>query len=387
MPSRALSATAIFLTLVVVVGLPEPATAQFAQGPPPPMALDEVELPDGFQIDLYAEDVTAARSMALGDQGTLFVGSFGLITGEGNVGNVYAIRDTDGDHRADEILTILSDLNMPNGIAFRDGDLYVGEIHRITRYDEIENRLEDPPEPVVLKDDLPTDDSHQWRYLEFGPDGKLYFAIGAPCNICERDDPYASLVRMDPDGSDFEVFARGVRNSVGLAFHPSTGDLWFTDNGRDLLGDNLPSDELNRASAPGQHFGYPYCHQGDVPDPDFGEAGICSEYRPPEVKLGPHVAALGLDFYTGDMFPEEYQGQLFIAEHGSWNRENPLGYRVAVAWIQEDHSSGQEIFAHGWLDRSEEWGRPADVLQLPDGSLLVSDDRQGAIYRISYQAP
>ncbi|MSR22315.1 MAG: sorbosone dehydrogenase family protein [Gemmatimonadetes bacterium] len=363
------------------------AVAQVPTAGPLPMALEKITMPPGFHIQLFAQGLTAARSMAIGDNGTLFVGTFGLITGEGNVGKVYAVRDNDGDYRADQVLTYASGLNTPNGIAFRDGDLYVGEMNRIVRYDDVESRLENPPQPVVLKDGLPTDGQHQWRYLEFGPDGKLYFGVGAPCNICERDDPYASIVRMNLDGTEFEIYARGVRNSVGLAFDPETGDLWFTDNGRDLLGDNLPSDELNHATGRGQHFGYPYCHQGDVVDPDFGRPGVCANYRPPEVKMGPHVAAIGLTFYTGDMFPAQYKNQIFVAEHGSWNRTTPLGYRLAVVRVQDGRSSGQEVFAQGWFDGSEVWGRPADVLPMPDGSLLVSDDLQGAIYRITYQAP
>lgn len=363
-----------------------PLAAQFAEGPPPPMALDEIDLPAGFQIEVYAEGLPAARQMALGDDGTLFVGSFGLLAGQPEIGNIYAVRDTDGDGTADETLTILEGLTWPNGVAFRDGALYVGERHRILRYDDIESRLDDPPEPAVVRDGFPEDQSHQWRYLEFGPDGKLYTPVGAPCNVCERDDPYASITRMNPDGSEFEIFARGVRNSVGLAFHPETGDLWFTENGRDMLGDDLPADELNRADRRGLHFGYPYCHQGNVPDPDLGFPGICADFRPPEVKLGPHVAALGLDFYTGTAFPEIYRGQLFVAEHGSWNRSAPLGYRIALVYMHDGVASGQEVFADGWLGADgEEWGRPVDVLQHPDGSLLVSDDRQGAIYRISYE--
>ena len=360
-----------------------PAAAQPAETAPPRMALERIALPPGFRIDLYADALPSARSMALGDEGTLFVGTFGLFTGN-DVGEVYAVRDNDGDHRADDVLTVLQGLNSPNGIAFREGSLYVAEIHRITRYDDIVRRLADPPEPVVVRDGLPTDPSHQWRYLRFGPDGKLYFAIGAPCNVCERDDPYSSIVRMNADGSEFEIYARGVRNSVGLAFHSSSGELWFTDNGRDLLGDNLPGDELNRAPRRGLHFGYPYCHQGDVVDPEFGQPGICANFRAPELKLGPHVAALGLTFYMGQQFPAQYQGQLFVAEHGSARRRPPLGHKITLVHIQDGRASGLKVFAEGWFQGEEAWGRPVDLLELPDGSVLVSDDVQGAIYRISY---
>ena len=355
-------------------------------GPPPEVRLDTVRMPPGFQIGVFADRVPAARSMALGDKGTVFVGTFGLLTGQGNIGAVYALRDTDADGRADDVLTIASGLNQPNGVAFYEGDLYVAEMHRIVRYDGIEARLQNPPAPVVVKDGFMESGNHQWRYLAFGPDKKLYMAMGAPCNICEPQDGYGTIVRMNPDGSAFEVFARGVRNSVGLAFHPGNGQLWFTENGGDGLGDNRPSDEVNHATQSGQHFGYPYCHQGDIVDPKFGKEGACREYTAPAVKLGPHVAALGLTFYTGDMFPAEYKNELFVAQHGSWNRSNPLGYRIGLVHVHEGLSaSGQRIFAEGWLQDGRAWGRPVDLEQLPDGSLLVSDDLQGKIYRITYR--
>ena len=370
-----------------VVALGAPAGAQVPQGPPPPMALETIELPPGFTIGVFADNVPSARSLALGENGTVFVGTFGFFSGNPKIGDVYAVRDNDGDHKADEVVTIATRLNSPNGVAFRNGSLYVAEIGRVIRFDDIESRLRNPPAPALVKDGLPTDFLHQWRYLKFGPDGKLYFAVGAPCNVCEREDPYASIVRMNADGTGFEVFARGVRNSVGFDWHPETGDLWFTDNGRDMLGDNLPSDELNVATEAGQHFGYPYCHQGEVEDPEFGKPGVCASYRPPAVKMGPHVAAIGMSFYTGDMFPDHYKNQLFVAQHGSWNRSQPNGYRVALVHVQDGRASGHVIFAEGWLQGDQPWGRPVDILQMPDGSLLVSDDRQGVIYRISYQAP
>jgi glucose/arabinose dehydrogenase len=324
--------------------------------------------------------------MALGAKGTLFVGTFGLLTGQGNPGAVYAVRDTNADGRADEVLTVAKGLNQPNGVAFHDGALYVAEMQRIIRYDGIEDRLQNPPEPVVVREGFQPSGNHQWRYIAFGPDGKLYMAVGAPCNICEPEQGYGTIVRMNPDGSAFEVYARGVRNSVGLAFHPGNGQLWFSDNGGDGLGDNRPSDEVNHATSAGQHFGFPYCHQGDVVDPKFGKEGVCRNYEPPAVKLGPHVAALGLTFYTGDMFPAEYKNELFVAQHGSWNRSNPLGYRIGLVHVHDGLSAaGQRIFAEGWLQEGRAWGRPADLRQLPDGSLLVSDDLQGKIYRITYR--
>jgi glucose/arabinose dehydrogenase len=354
-------------------------------GPPPEVDLDSIRMPPGFQIRMYTDSVPGARSLALGDQGTVFVGTFGLLTGQGNIGAVYAVRDNDDDGVADEVLTVAEGLNQPNGVAFHEGDLYVAEMQRVLRYADIESRLADPPAPTVIADGMLDAGNHQWRYIEFGPDGKLYLAKGAPCNVCEPEESYGAIVRMNPDGSDLEVYARGVRNSVGLAFHPTSGDLWFTDNGRDMLGDNIPADELNHASGAGQHFGFPYCHQGDVPDPEFGSPAVCEDYTRPAVKMGPHVAALGLDFYTGDMFPATYRNELFIAQHGSWNRSTPLGYRIVLAHVSDQGTAaGQLIFAEGWLQNGQAWGRPSDVLTLPDGSLLVSDDLQGNIYRITY---
>jgi glucose/arabinose dehydrogenase len=273
---------------------------------------------------------------------------------------------------------------MPSGIEFRDGSLYVGALDRVLRYDDIENRLDNPPEPALVSDAFPDKTHHGWKYLRFGPDGMLYLPVGAPCNICEEEG-FAQISRMAPDGSGLEIYAEGVRNSVGLAFHPDTGELWFTDNGRDMMGDDLPGDELNHAPRPGTHFGYPYCHQGDTPDPEFGEGRPCADFEAPALTLGAHVAALGLTFYTGDHFPESYRGQLFIAQHGSWNRSEKVGYNLLLVRFDEaGRVSGSEVFASGWLQDQENWGRPNDVLQMPDGSLLVSDDQGGVIYRITW---
>jgi glucose/arabinose dehydrogenase len=322
--------------------------------------------------------VANAREMALGERGTLFVGSR-------SAGNVYALVDADGDQRAEARFVIDSGLRMPSGVAFRDGALYVGAISRILRYDDIETRLDRPPEPVVITDGLPSDSHHGWKYLAFGPDGKLYVPVGAPCNVCERPGPYASILRMNADGSEPERYARGVRNSVGFDFHPVTGALWFTDNGRDRLGDNTPPDELNHAPEPGLHFGFPYCHGGFIADPRYGAKRGCAEFTPPARALGPHVASLGMKFYTGTMFPPAYRNQIFIAEHGSWNRSSKIGYRVTVVRLDErGRAVAYEPFATGWLQGESNWGRPADVLVMPDGALLVSDDQAGVIYRISY---
>ncbi|MGH7549548.1 MAG: PQQ-dependent sugar dehydrogenase [Gemmatimonadota bacterium] len=343
------------------------------------LPLDTIRLPDGFRISLYAR-VPNARSMTLSPNGVLYVG-----TREGN-GEVYAVTDQDGDGTGDQVVTIAEGLNVPNGVAWREGSLYVAEISRILRYDGIDERLDAPPEPVVIADDYPTESHHGWKFIRFGPDGWLYVPVGAPCNICDPESPFASITRIRPDGSGREIYARGVRNSVGFDWHPETGVLWFTDNGRDRLGDNVPPDELNRAPEAGLHFGYPFCHGGDVPDPEFGDGRPCSEFTPPAQKLGPHVAGLGMRFYTRDMFPAEYRNQIFIAEHGSWNRSEKIGYRVMLVRLDESGTPvSYEPFAEGWLQGEEEWGRPVDVLVMPDGALLVSDDEAGAIYRITYE--
>lgn len=341
------------------------------------LPLNKIRLPDGFEISIYASDVPGARSMALGPNGTLFVGT--------RVGKVYAIVDRNRNNRADEVITVARGLRMPNGVAFRGGALYVGEVSRVLRYDNIEARLSNPPTPVVVNDTFPGDRHHGWKFIRFGPDGQLYVPVGAPCNVCERSDGhYALIMRMNPDGTGLEVFARGVRNTVGFDWHPETKTLWFTDNGRDWLGDDVPPDELNHAPRKGLHFGFPYCHGEDISEPEFGEKHACEEFVPPAMKLGPHVAAIGMRFYTGTMFPDRYRNQIFIAEHGSWNRSTPIGYRVTLVRLEENRAVTYEVFAEGWLQGNAAWGRPADVLVMPDGALLVSDDRAGVIYRIVY---
>ncbi len=277
-------------------------------------------------------------------------------------------------------------MKMPNGIAFYDGDLYVAENHRIIRYNDIEANLGEIPKPEVVIDSLPTESYHGWRYIDFGPDGMLYISIGAPCNVCDREG-FANISRMNVDGSEQEVVARGVRNSVGFSWHPDNGEIWFTDNGRDMLGDNVPPGELNHAPKIGMHFGFPFCHGGDIPDPDFGEQRDCDEFVAPAQKLPAHVAPLGMLFYTGNMFPDEYDGQILIAEHGSWNRSKKVGYRISLVRMANGKADGYEVFADGWLENEESSGRPVDLLVLDDGSMLVSDDQNGIIYRISYSRP
>ena len=276
---------------------------------------------------------------------------------------------------------------MPNGVAMRDGNLFVAEINRILRFDGIESRLADPGEPVVVTDDLPDMRHHGWKFIDFGPDGMLYVPVGAPCNRCASEDPlFASIARMRPDGSGLEVAARGVRMSVGFDWHPETGQMWFTDNNPDWLGDDNPPGEMNILTETGQHFGYPYCHAGDVSDPWYGRDRSCDEFEPPTQKLGPHVAAIGMTFYRGDQFPEEYRGQALVAEHGSWNRSERIGYRVTLVRNENGVATAYEDFVTGWIGEPDEraWGRPVDVLELPGGDILVSDDRAGAIYRIWY---
>jgi glucose/arabinose dehydrogenase len=346
--------------------------------------LNKITVPPGFSIEVYAPDVPNARSMALSPTGTLFVSTR-------QAGNVYAVLDRDQDQKADDVITIASGLMMPNGVAFRDGSLYVAELNRVLRYDDIEARLENPPEPVQVGGDFPSERAHGWKFIRFGPDGKLYVPVGAPCNICDRtgeDMRFATINRMNPDGSGQEVFAHGIRNSVGFDWHPETGELWFTSNGRDRLGDERPGDTLNHAPQIGMHFGFPFCHQGDIPDPEFGERRGCDEFTPPAQTLGPHVASLGMRFYTGSMFPERYRNQIFIAEHGSWNRSpeaGHTGFRITVATLDGNRVTDYSVFAEGWLDPDNtSWGRPVDIQVMPDGALLVTDDSAGAIYRITY---
>lgn len=341
--------------------------------------LDLIKLPPGFKISVFAE-VPNARSMTWGSNGTLFVGNR---SGD----KVFAVVDRDKNGVADEVHTIASGLNSPNGVAFRNGSLYVAEISRIIRFDDIENKLTNPPAPVVVYDKLPTDRHHGWKFIAFGPDDKLYVPVGAPCNICERDNEvYSTITRMNADGSGFEIFSHGIRNTVGFDWHPQTKELWFTDNGGDNMGDDIPADELNIAPQKGMHFGFPYCHQGDILDKNHDSGKSCADYVAPARKLGPHVAALGMRFYTGNMFLPEYKNQIFIAEHGSWNRSTPIGYRIMLVNVENNKPTRYIPFATGWLQSNgNKTGRPVDIEIAADGALLVSDDDRGAIYRITFE--
>ena len=339
--------------------------------------LQDIILPEGFRIEAYAENVDGARQLCMGEKGTLFVSTRDK--------NVYALTDGDGDGKPETKYLIAQGLVMPNGVAFKNGALYVAEVHRILRFDGIEDHLSEPPGPVVVYDHFPTEKHHGWKYIAIGPDDRLYVPVGAPCNICLSDDSiYASITSMKLDGTDLRIEARGVRNSVGFDWDPRNGQFWFTDNGRDMMGNDMPSCELNTLTKRGEHFGFPFCHQGDTLDPEFGIGKKCADYTAPALKLGPHVAPLGMKFYRGSMFPGKYTNAIFIAEHGSWNRTIPIGYRVKVALQDAQGNWSQEVFADGWLKGSNATGRPVDVLELADGSLLVSDDSADMIYRITY---
>jgi glucose/arabinose dehydrogenase len=345
--------------------------------------LDLIKLPTGFKISVWAADVPNARSMAISDNGIVFVGNR-------QEKNVYALVDENADGKADYKFILAEGLRMPNGVAYKNGDLYVAEVNRILRFKDIKNNLTTPKYEVVF-DGYPTDGHHGWKFIAFGPDGMLYVPVGAPCNICEKENPiYASITRLDVNkpGAKPEVYAHGVRNTVGFAWHPQSKELWFTDNGRDMMGDDIPDCELNRVTSKGQHFGYPYWHAGTVKDPEFGSKGKeASAYVAPAAKMGAHTAPLGMRFYQGGMFPATFKNNAIIAKHGSWNRSKKSGYEVVLAKIDAAGKvTGQEVFASGWLNPATQdvWGRPVDVQELPDGSLLISDDMANCIYRVTY---
>lgn len=338
---------------------------------------DRLRVPAGYRVTVVAE-VDNARQMTHGERGSLFVGSR-------SAGRVYRLQDLDGDGQYERVETLLRGLNMPSGVAYRNGSLYVAAVNRILRVDAAAERSDLPVRDAALVSDrLPDINHHGWKYLKFGPDGQLYFNLGAPCNVCESNDPrFASILRLNLANGGQQIVAQGVRNSVGFAWHPQTQQLWFSDNGRDHLGDDQPDDELNRLSVLGQHFGFPFLHAGDVPDPSFYRGQADTDYQPPELKLGAHVAPLGLTFYTGNRFPDTDSDSLFIAEHGSWNRSSKVGYRVVRVDTAQSPPQ-QAVFIDGWLEGQRAWGRPVDVLVDHDGSLLVSDDKAGLIYRVSY---
>ena len=365
--------------------IPNAEVAKQLRGVPSPpfptpsekLQVSGLKLPKGFKVDVYASGIANARSLRLGDKGTVFVSNR-------QVDKVYAVVERDGKREAK---VIASGLDRPNGLAFHNGTLYIGEGTKISKLERIEEQLDNPPKPVVIYDDLPNHQSHGWKFIAIGPDNKLYINVGAPCNICIPPETNAQIRRINLDGSGAEVFARGVRNSVGFDWHPTTKEFYFTDNGRDWLSEDLPEDELNRVTKAGQHFGFPYCHQGNFTDREVGWGRSCDEFVKPVALLGPHSAALGMRFYTGKMFPETYRNAIFIARHGSWNRTKKIGGDVMVAKLNKDGTiKSVEPFMTGFLQNNEYWGRPVDVHVMKDGSLLVSDDYAGAVYRVTYGA-
>jgi len=344
------------------------------------LPLETLRLPPGFQISVFAE-LTNPRQLAMSKSGIVYAGSF-------KAGNLYGVLDDNSDGYAEKVIIIDNDLTMPTGIAIRDGDLYVGAVNKLLVYRDIDQTLESSPEPFTLYEELPKETHHGWKYLGFSPEDNLFFNIGAPCNVCKEENAwFATIMSLDLDSEPLqpEIFASGVRNTVGFTWHPRTGELWFTDNGRDLLGDDTPSCELNRAPKAGLHFGFPYMHASSTIDLEFGAPAFTVE--PPVTELGPHVAPLGMKFYTGTMFPEQYRGSLFIAEHGSWNRTPEAGHTGYNVSIVNPETGATTILIDGWLVDNVAWGRPADILEMPDGSLLISDDHANVIYRLTYEAP
>jgi glucose/arabinose dehydrogenase len=350
--------------------------------PPFPMAADklpipQLKLPKGFKVEVLVSGVPNARSLRVGDKGTVFVSNRIL-------DKVYAVVEKDGKREAK---VIASGMDRPNGLAFHGGSLYIAEGTKVSKLEKIEDNLDNPPKPVVIYDKFPNHQSHGWKFMALGPDNKLYINVGAPCNICVPPEENSQIRRINLDGSGSEAYVRGVRNSVGFDFHPVSKQLYFTDNGRDWFSEDIPNDELNRVTKAGQHFGYPYCHQGDVLDDQLGWGRSCKDYEAPVALLGPHSAALGMRFYTGNIFPAEYRNAIFIARHGSWNKTNKVGGDIVVAKLNPNGTvKSWEPFMTGFLQDNNYIGRPVDVEVMKDGSLLVSDDFAGAVYRISYDS-
>src|SRR5882757_1187059 len=369
-----------------LIGRPDgEAAAKLAPvaGPPLATAADKLptaklKVPPGFNIEVYAAGMANARSLAEGDKGTVFVGSR-------LVGNVYAIANKDGKR---SVKTLASGLYRPNGVAFKDGTLYIAELSKVSKIDKVEDNLDSSPKPTMIYDNLPKDEAHGWKFIAIGPDNKLYVPIGQPGNNVLHDDDHGQIRRINLDGSGAELVAKGVRNTVGFDWNPETKQLYFTDNGRDWMSEDVPEDELNRVTKVGEHFGAPYCYQGNIPDPEFGWGHSCSEFTPPVGLMGPHAASLGMRFYTGSMFPKSYKNTIIVARHGSWNRSKKFGGDVAVVKLNKDGTvKSVEPFITGFLEDNKYVGRPVDVLPMKDGSLLVSDDWNGAVYRISYGKP
>jgi len=361
------------------------AAAKLAPIAPPPIAaapdklpIAKLKVPQGFNIEVYAAGMANARSLAEGDKGTVFVGTR-------LVGNVYAVTNKDGKR---SVKVLASGLYRPNGVAFKNGTLYIAELSKVSRIDKVEDNLDSSPKPTMIYDDLPKDEAHGWKFIAIGPDNKLYVPVGQPGNNVLHDDAHGQIRRINLDGSGAEVVARGVRNTVGFDWNPETKQLYFTDNGRDWMSEDVPEDELNRVTKVGEHFGAPYCLQGNIVDPEFGWGRSCSEFTAPVGLLGPHSASLGMRFYTGNMFPKSYKNAIIVARHGSWNRSKKVGGDVIVVKLNKDGTvKSTEPLITGFLEDNKYIGRPVDVMQMKDGSLLVSDDWNGAIYRVTYGKP
>jgi len=355
------------LAALIILWMPACAAADTAE------VLEAVKLPQGFKIQLYANVPGARTLVSVPELGLIYIGSR-----RGNA--IHAIRN-DGNDR--EVFKAAGGFKVPNGIAWKDGWLYVAEQHRLVRLPALSDGTLDTSRTEVLFDKLPDDSWHGWRYAAFGPDGALYVAIGAPCNVCELSGLEGTIQRFDPQTWEPEPYALGVRNSVGLAFHPENGGLYFTDNGADMMGDDSPPDELNHAPKAGLHFGYPYYGGGQDRTRDFAGQTPPQDIQFPVVPFNAHVAALGIEFYRGQMFPKDYRGDAFVAQHGSWNRSIPDGYRIMrIRFDETGQAAGKEIFADGFLKNGRKLGRPVDIETLPDGSLLISDDHAGAVYRV-----
>ncbi|MBI1862716.1 PQQ-dependent sugar dehydrogenase [Candidatus Microgenomates bacterium] len=340
--------------------------------------LDNIKLPPGFRISVFAE-VPTARSLSVSPKGVVYVGNR-------ENGSVYAVVDHDHDGHADGTYQVAQGLHVPNGVSFKDGDLYITTISSVYKVANVERDLSKPSTPELIYDKLPSDEMHGWKFTAFGPDGNLYIPVGIPCNNCvSGNELYGTIARLNLSTKKLDIVAKGIRNTVGFDWKPDTGELWFTDNGRDQMGDDVPKDELNKVSKTGEDFGAPYCWEDAIQDTDVSPKKDCSLFTKPVVNLAPHAAALGMRFYTGSLFPAEYKNQIFFAEHGSWNRATPIGYRIMLVRLDGDRAVSYEPFAEGWLGANGEvTGRPVDVATWTDGSLLVSDDKAGAIYRISY---
>ena len=344
------------------------------------LPLEKLKLPSGFQISIYAE-LQNPRQLAVSDYGIVYAGSL-------RAGNLYRLTDRDSNGVAESIQIIDNDLKLPTGVAFYNGDLYVGAVNEILVYKNIDHRFESKPEPIVLYDELPTETHHGWKYLGFSPNGRLYFNVGAPCNVCKPTNPwFATIMRISIDTPHLQpqIFAHGVRNSVGFDWHPETEEFWFTDNGRDLLGDHTPQCELNRAAKAGLHFGFPYLHGSDEIDPKFGAPHFPTES--PVKELGPHTAPLGIKFYEGKMFPKKYRGKMLIAKHGSWNRTQEAGHTGYNISLFDPETGITSTLIEGWLQGNKAWGRPSDIAEMPDGSVLISDAHGNVIYRLTYDSP